>query len=1090
MPEEHKSPAEVLQEILAALRSNEPQVRLQGVARLHEISYSSEAIVNELERMALRDYNEDAQREAKYALNLATQQHVRSRLNTLDSREREIILGEIKKWEASGLLNAENAEIIRYRYSFDKTPANAKKIEPAETTPPVERAASAPTGESIPPIQPIRPAESIQSNPSPTLAQTLTSEGSVKIALYLGAFFVIASAAIFGAFVEMFRIPLLVIGTFIFGGLSVALRKRLPQPSYVLFIIFSFFLPITANALENSMNLEPPLSAAYWVFIAAFMALIWGGSARLYESRLSSVLAFVSLTVSLYRIGDVFTARIEIYPLELSLAALISLAGVWALMQWKDRAFAMPLFLAAQTVQVGALLFALVNFFVGAFDYEASQPLWNLATVITLFSAFAFYLVADWLIPFILFRWAASAALWGVPFLISAAFEMEAHGYAVTLAIFGGLLALASEAAHSAEKFKKHNLPFLFASISLEVFSISLGFADSYTTAFLIALGSGILYAALHLLRPRPLLWAYALLNFVSAYFTFFALPFMQNAEVFFGYQLLILSILFLLPEMFLRREQESPLNRRLVPLALQIYGGLFTFTALALYAIVNDSPLRAAILFGVYGGFFTLYALAKRNALYGYLPAFYISLAVIYALRHFNIDAWLPALTALAVFYFLIGVALRFFQMEKWSQTLRFSGLALIALSALAALILLKPHAGWYALVGGLLFIAEMYLTGNGWMELGAPALFNIGAFLILHDFRVEEPAYHLLAYSALWLTADMLAHLTFAHPRPTEWVTRGLAALLSLLNFGVLIFSQDAKISTVGFGVYGALFLILTLVYREPNLLYAFTLTLPFFFAYLLQIFDVEKWIHAAAILAALYYALGFALRLARRAETWGVVLAQSGLGVSVFAALAALSFNGLDIALPAVIAATLFAAEAFLRKNAWLALPANALYVYAYFIILFQLDVTQLQFYSIGAALFGLIQHYLLMRAQSKTGAFLMGMGSQLVLLGTTYIQMVANGSEGLIYFVALFFESIAVLAYGLVIRSRSLTLTPIAFAVIGVLSVLYIVVYNLLNVIATIAMVGCTGVLLIVFGIGAVLARERISQVREKLNDWQA
>jgi len=140
--------------------------------------------------------------------------------------------------------------------------------------------------------------------------------------------------------------------------------------------------------------------------------------------------------------------------------------------------------------------------------------------------------------------------------------------------------------------------------------------------------------------------------------------------------------------------------------------------------------------------------------------------------------------------------------------------------------------------------------------------------------------------------------------------------------------------------------------------------------------------------------------------------------------------------------------------------------------------------------GAALLGMIQHYLLTRAGSKTGAFMMGMVSQLTLLGTTYIQMISNGSEGLIYFVVLFLQSIAVLVYGVIIRSRSLTFTPIFFSVVGVLSVIYIVVYNLLDALTSILMVGCTGILLLGLGILAVLMRERITKLGERLSDWQA
>ena len=100
------------------------------------------------------------------------------------------------------------------------------------------------------------------------------------------------------------------------------------------------------------------------------------------------------------------------------------------------------------------------------------------------------------------------------------------------------------------------------------------------------------------------------------------------------------------------------------------------------------------------------------------------------------------------------------------------------------------------------------------------------------------------------------------------------------------------------------------------------------------------------------------------------------------------------------------------------------------------------------------------------------------------------MVSNGSEGLIYFIVLFFQAIAVLVYGVIIRSRSLTFMPIFFLVVGVMSVIYIVVYKLLDVITSILMIGCTGLLLLGLGIAAVMMRERISKFSEQLSDWKA
>ena len=111
---------------------------------------------------------------------------------------------------------------------------------------------------------------------------------------------------------------------------------------------------------------------------------------------------------------------------------------------------------------------------------------------------------------------------------------------------------------------------------------------------------------------------------------------------------------------------------------------------------------------------------------------------------------------------------------------------------------------------------------------------------------------------------------------------------------------------------------------------------------------------------------------------------------------------------------ITATLFAAEAFALRNVWWALPANAFYLMSYFMILFELNVEEPQYYSIGAALLGMLMHFLLTRAGSKTGAFIAGMLSQLVLLGTTYIQMVSTNR--LSFFFVLFVQSMIVLIYG--------------------------------------------------------------------------
>jgi hypothetical protein len=109
----------------------------------------------------------------------------------------------------------------------------------------------------------------------------------------------------------------------------------------------------------------------------------------------------------------------------------------------------------------------------------------------------------------------------------------------------------------------------------------------------------------------------------------------------------------------------------------------------------------------------------------------------------------------------------------------LRGSGLVLGVIIALSALITTKETGGWYALALGLLFAAEMYLSHNGWFEIGVPVMFSIGAFLILRDFDFERVIYHVLVYSIVWILTDLLAHLTFTNPRPLKMIVRVIGGL-----------------------------------------------------------------------------------------------------------------------------------------------------------------------------------------------------------------------------------------------------------------------------------------------------------------------
>jgi hypothetical protein len=85
----------------------------------------------------------------------------------------------------------------------------------------------------------------------------------------------------------------------------------------------------------------------------------------------------------------------------------------------------------------------------------------------------------------------------------------------------------------------------------------------------------------------------------------------------------------------------------------------------------------------------------------------------------------------------------------------------------------------------------------------------------------------------------------------------------------------------------------------------------------------------------------------------------------------------------------------------------------------------------------------------------------------------------------FFFILFAQSMIVLVYGLIQRSRSLVITPIAFAVLGVVTV----IYSALKGLSSVVLIGCTGVVLLMLGIVAVILRERITRLGEQLSEWR-
>jgi hypothetical protein len=576
----------------------------------------------------------------------------------------------------------------------------------------------------------------------------------------------------------------------------------------------------------------------------------------------------------------------------------------------------------------------------------------------------------------------------------------------------------------------------------------------------------------------------------------------MEDIHVFAGYQLLGASLLLLAPDLFLNPDFSASKAWRW---PLRIIGAFLAFFNLSLILPTSTTNAgQAAISYGFYAVFFLVYSLKFDKAWLGYIATSSAALAVTFALQRFELDAWLFALTTLSSFYYLAGFVLgRNEKRTSWSNMLRYSGLGLASLVSFMAVVTFKESGGWYALVTALLYGIEMYSRRANLAEAGLQFFLASGVYLLLREAKVEQ-GFQWMGIALAVLGADLLLARFYTGKRLIAWFSRGFGALVVALNSLALISGNSgAKISAICFAIYMLFFLAQSLLYRQPVLGYSFTLFSVLTTIFALQTFDQTRWTLPVTFLAVLYYGAGYFPRKRRPANIeaqeeeseqrslpfpWPFVLWTSGLGAGLLATMVAPVQDGLSAAIPAAVTATMVAVEAFDRRNVWLGFPANALYLMAYFILLVELNVDEPQFFSIATAALGMLMHYLLIRAGSRTGAFITGMVSQLVLLSTTYIQFLSAESlaDRLIFFAVIFFQALAVLIYGIVIRSRSLVITPILFLVLSVATVLY----GLLEGILPVILIGCTGLILLTLGILAVLLRERLKQISERFSDWGA
>ena len=900
-----------LDPILAALRGEgETGERLAAIEQLRSgAAPAGQAAVRALEQLALRDADLAVRAAALEALAVPKIQAIQRRLRTAGQSERRFMQAEINQLEQEKLISMAQVQILRGRYALDGQ------------APPAAQAAA--DGVAKPPA---------------SLSSILLSETSVSIALYLGAFFVVAAAFILAALIEVARLPILGLTTVAFLGAAAGLARRLPMASFVLFAVGIWMLPIDAGVLANLTELEAPWLDLFWALTLSVTALAWAAGTWLYRSRIFSLFALGCLEAAAFFAGRWLGLENFGRLLLPALAAVAALGAVYLLGLWGGKRSFWPAFAGLQFFEAGLMGLFVLRLLVWLGEEVGGRGDWLMAALLFGVGA-SFYAVSDWLMERPWLRFSPPAATPDVPgtrlllpfaapaagcFVLApltalGALQVDFQLASALVFIWGLMLAVMGEGLHLFVERRQpgflNYFPYLLAAAALLfVGAAGAELAKDETRLYIFYfLAAALAFGLLSLPGRRWSLWSLALGFGFLGYLTVFSLPALDNLDLFVGYIFLPPPLALLAFDLFGRKLRLAPGWTR-PPLILGLLtAGLAAFAS-CLGGLSVDQLLSAAV-----------------------------------------------ALALLAIF--LLGYAV----LDR------------------------RPYVSFFAFAGL------------------AAAL----GFLLLH----LESTRWVAAYSALAIGLDLL----------------GLALSLAAKRGGQPAADQPAGV--------------------EQS--------------------QVETQVVAENQVAAVQPA-------AHRLD-WAMALQVSGLGLALLVGLAAPLEGGALAAVSVALLATLFGVEAYRRDNVWLGFPTCGLYFIAYAVALWALDVTQPQFYTIVAAALGVGLHYLLARRRQRWAALLTGLLAQMILLSTTYIQMVSADEGQLTFFFILFFQALALLVYGVVIRARSFLVPPIGFLVLGVITAALTVLSGLPSVL----IIGCTGVALLLLGILALVMRERVVKAGDRL-----
>jgi hypothetical protein len=877
-------PRTVLDLIISDLNNPAQEKRLAAIDLLWQTPFSSAAILNLLERTATSDPSPEVRKAALEALQHPAHRAIQQNLTRLRPDSRRMLIQEAQNWARAGIISAEQAEIIRRKYDFDQVPPLTLRQRatehptPSTTAPPpapVTKAAPAPQIPPTPyPVSQPAPAPSPQASaPRPTLLQTLTSETSIKIALYLGAFMVIAAAFILAFLSETLRFPALITVTLGFGIAAVVLKKRLPPTSFTLFIVASVLLVIDAIVFRDILNLSGQAASIYWSISLGLMVLIWCWATWLYRSRFFTLTAFSALAASLQFGINIFNTRDVIFHvLAASVAALIGILACKLLKKWQNTDFVIPFFAILQGFQV---LLLTTGFIAGLVNITKTNPAidWTVLAIVGGLAA-VFYIISDGLFSFMLFPWLAVGALLPIQGLITHTSHPAIWIYGVGAWAWGFAMLISSELTLRSKtpSLKSYSLPLNISANLLMLGGALFGFAENAATGFGLSLAAALIMSAAHIRVNRWWVWLSAIWFGLMAYISAFSLIETGGWLKDLPYKVAAATALFALIDLVLKPSFQHQKSWRW---PLRAYGLLF-IVANTIYLIISTRHEHQAILLALHGVIALAYAIRYNKPIAALIFTIHIPLAAIFALEYFQKldDLSIIAGTILALTFYLAGFFIRRINGSKhWSSVFRYSALGIALLMLLPAFIYYDiKYTGWYLLILSGLFIAET--LGNRFFELGFYPLAIIGYAFILDEFRLYHTVFIPGGITATMLAADMFFHK--AKPRRFYGPLIRLGSISpAMLTISAMLLNQPSWQQSWVLGLLALLYIFVAWYYRASWVLYVSNLYIGFgIFAGLRVLGQVESaWLPAVSVTAYIFYLTSYLLNKKRETlPAWG--------------------------------------------------------------------------------------------------------------------------------------------------------------------------------------------------------------------------